>query len=95
MKNFEVLAIVLLLLGTVGAAGCLAKDPTTTQEHNATLEKFVNVTKQAEYSNKTKEILAWLVTWNNDFERYDIGDGEKSYRQQFGFRQYYAYQFPI
>ena len=56
MNKFVALTIILVLLGTVGAAGCLAKDPTTTQEHNATLEKFVNVTKQAKYSNEIKKL---------------------------------------
>jgi hypothetical protein len=76
MNKFVVFAILLMLLGTVGAAGCVdsnrnsTQNPTTNQEqglgHNATLERFVNITKQSEYGNKSKEVVAWLVTWNND-----------------------------
>lgn len=61
-----VIMIILIIAAIFTATPLLIGNNTPTQEHDATLQKFVNVTKQADYSNETREILAWLVTWNND-----------------------------
>ena len=71
LKPITAVAVLLLVVTSLSVAGCTNNTTNTAtspspQAHDATLEKYVNVTKQAEYGNKTKEILAWLVTWNND-----------------------------
>jgi hypothetical protein len=70
-KPIAAIAVLLLIITSLSVTGCTNNTTNTAtspslQAHDATLEKYVNVTKQAEYGNKTKEILAWLVTWNND-----------------------------
>ena len=71
LKPITAIIVLLLVVAALLVAGCTNNTTNTAtspsaQAHDATLEKYVNVTKQAEYGNKTKEILAWLVTWNND-----------------------------
>ena len=71
LKPITAIIVLLLVVASLSVAGCTNNTTNTAtspsaQAHDATLEKYVNVTKQAEYGNKTKEILAWLVTWNND-----------------------------
>jgi hypothetical protein len=70
-KPITAILILLLIVTSLSITGCTNNTTNTAtspspQAHDATLERYVNVTKQAEYNNKTKEILAWLVTWNND-----------------------------
>ena len=70
-KPLATITVLLLIITSLSITGCTNNTTNTAtspspQAHDATLEKYVNVTKQAEYGNKTKEILAWLVTWNND-----------------------------
>ena len=70
-KPIATIAVLLILVTSLSITGCTNNTTNTAtspspQAHDATLERYINVTKQAEYNNKTKEILAWLVTWNND-----------------------------
>src|SRR5665811_148701 len=71
LKPITAIIVLLLVVASLSVAGCTNNTTNTAtspsaQAHDATLEKYVNVTKQTEYGNKTKEVLAWLVTWNND-----------------------------
>lgn len=71
-KSITTIILLSLVAASLMISGCTNNTNTTNtattspSAHDALLEKYVNVTQTGEYSNKSREVVAWLVTWNND-----------------------------